>query len=100
MPYCIECGASVDEVNSRCDTCRGNGTKNITAVRSPDEWRTYWEEQRAHGRAVPVVVVDFDMSFGNMVRFLVKLAIAAIPAAIIIGVIWAVIAVILLGMTS
>jgi hypothetical protein len=31
-----------------------------------------------------VTVVDFDMSFGKMVTFLVKLAIAAIPAAIIL----------------
>lgn len=31
-----------------------------------------------------VTVVDFDMSFGKMVVFLVKLAIAAIPAAIIL----------------
>ncbi len=31
-----------------------------------------------------VVVVDVDMKFGTMVFFLVKLAIAAIPAAIIL----------------
>jgi hypothetical protein len=39
-----------------------------------------------------VVVVDFDMSIGNMVAFLIKLAFAAIPAAVIIGVLFAVIA--------
>lgn len=32
-----------------------------------------------------VVVTDFDMSFGNMVGFMVKATIAAIPAAIILG---------------
>jgi hypothetical protein len=31
-----------------------------------------------------VTVVDFDMSFGHLVMFFVKAAIAAIPAAIIL----------------
>lgn len=43
------------------------------------------EEQR-------VVVVDVNMKFGTMVAFLVKLAIAAIPAAIILFVIGAAVA--------
>lgn len=34
-----------------------------------------------------VVVVDVDMKFGTMVFFLVKLAIASIPAAIILFVV-------------
>ena len=32
-----------------------------------------------------VIVTDFDMSFGNMITFMVKLAIAAIPAALILA---------------
>ncbi|WP_301361840.1 hypothetical protein [Stutzerimonas nitrititolerans] len=34
--------------------------------------------------ARPVVVIDINMSFGAMVRFMVKWAIATIPAAIIL----------------
>ena len=34
-----------------------------------------------------VIVVDFDMSFGQMVMFMVKWAIAAIPAAILLAII-------------
>ncbi|MBK3797540.1 hypothetical protein CXF92_18525 [Pseudomonas sp. Choline-3u-10] len=34
--------------------------------------------------AQPVVVVDVNMSFGAMVRFMVKWALAAVPAAIIL----------------
>lgn len=34
-----------------------------------------------------VVVVDLDMELGTMIWFLVKLAIAAIPAACIVGVV-------------
>jgi hypothetical protein len=39
-----------------------------------------------------VVVVDVNMKFGTMVMFMVKLAIAAIPAAIILVLIGAAIA--------
>lgn len=42
-----------------------------------------------------VVVTDFDMSFGNMVGFMIKAAIAAIPALFILGVIGTVVGVFL-----
>lgn len=38
--------------------------------------------------AQAVVIVDFNMSFGAMVRFMVKWALAAIPAAIILFIIF------------
>ncbi len=47
-----------------------------------------------------VVVVDVNMKFGSMVFFLVKLAIAFIPAAIILTIIGAVIVAVLGGMFS
>ena len=47
-----------------------------------------------------VVVVDVNMKFGSMVVFLVKLAIAFIPAAIILTIIGAVIALVLGGLSS
>jgi hypothetical protein len=37
---------------------------------------------------MPVVVVDVDMSMWSMIVFLVRLAIAAIPAAIIIAIVY------------
>lgn len=37
-----------------------------------------------------VVVTDFDMPFGSMVNFIFKWALAAIPAAILLGIIGAV----------
>lgn len=45
-----------------------------------------------------VVVVDVNMKFGTMVVFLVKLAIAAIPAAIILFFIGAAIAMVFGGL--
>jgi hypothetical protein len=37
----------------------------------------------------PVVVVGFDMPFWPLVRFLIKLAIASIPAGLVIALIYA-----------
>lgn len=37
-----------------------------------------------HKGASPVVIVDFNMSFGSMVVFMIKWALAAIPAMIIL----------------
>jgi hypothetical protein len=47
-----------------------------------------------------VVVVDVNMRFGTMVVFLVKLAIAAIPAAIILTLIGAAIVLVFSGMLT
>lgn len=41
----------------------------------------------ADPKPVRVTVVDFDVSFGQMIWLLVKLALAAIPALFILGVI-------------
>lgn len=45
-----------------------------------------------------VVVTDIDMKFGTMVWFLVKLAIASIPAALILLIFGAIVAVIIGGL--
>ena len=39
-----------------------------------------------------VVVTDVDMPFGSMVVFMIKWALAAVPAVIILAVIWAMVA--------
>lgn len=43
-----------------------------------------YEVNPAAAAPTRVTVVDFDMSFGHLVMFFVKAAIAAIPAAIIL----------------
>lgn len=42
------------------------------------------QQRRAPTSAQPVVIVDFNMSFWSMVQFMVKWALAAIPAALIL----------------
>jgi hypothetical protein len=44
--------------------------------------------------ATPVVVIGFDMPFWPLVRFLVKLAIASIPAGLIIALFYVMLALI------
>ena len=46
----------------------------------------------------PVSVVDFDIPFWSMVRFLIKFAIAAIPATIILAIISALVFAVLSAM--
>ena len=49
----------------------------------------------------PVVVTGFDMPFWPLVKFLIKLAIASIPASIVIGIVYVVAAtVVALVMTA
>ena len=45
-----------------------------------------------------VVITDIDMTIGTMCRFMVKWAIAAIPASIILAVIWLIVAAVCLGL--
>ena len=47
------------------------------------ESSSHAKKEREH-----VVVTDFDMPFGSLVGFMVKAAIAAIPAAIIIAIVY------------
>lgn len=50
------------------------------------------------GYAPRVVVTDIDMTIGAMCRFLVKWAIASIPAILILAFIWVLVAVVLGGL--
>jgi len=47
-----------------------------------------------------VVVMDIKMPFGSMVAFMVKWAIASIPAMIILGVLWWLVMIVLMGVSG
>lgn len=57
-----------------------NSGKKVAAITKAD----------LEDRPKEVKIVDMEMSFGNMIVFMVKWAIASIPALIILGVIFAV----------
>lgn len=67
---CYECKAKVSDNAAACPHCG--------AVSQSDD-------------AMPVIVTDMDMRISSMIWFLLKAAIAAVPAAIIIYTAWAII---------
>ena len=69
---CPECATAVSSLAPHCPHC-GYPVKEPPIPMQSDE--------------MGVVVTDFDMSFGNLVGFLVKIVIAAIPAMIILFII-------------
>ena len=90
MPYCISCGESAEQVNSTCDQCETRKMQTVAA----EAKRAVVTEARRNGGvannsqwAREVVVTDFRMSFGSMVAFMVKFALASIPAFAILYVI-------------
>ena len=89
MPYCISCGESVEQVNSTCDQCE-LGTSQAVAVEAR---RAVAAKEKRNGEAAnglrtrEVVVTDFKMSFGSMIIFTVKFALASIPAFVILYVV-------------
>lgn len=85
---CVSCGVNYEG--------HARHQANAAAQRAADQKRNangpvahVRQAMADHRGATPVVIVDFEMGFGSMVRFLVKLAFAAIPAAIIVALIWA-----------
>lgn len=102
--YCEDCGASLENAEVEAD--------DTERLRMPD---TQSEESRSGGLRPPemfgydhsasgssgpqdVVVRDIQMGFGSMVEFMVKWAIATIPALIILTLIGWAIAAFLLGL--
>jgi hypothetical protein len=81
LATCSKCGDLFSAESGSCPTCRYPRTGDEAIVM-----------RGASAPKVPtsVVVTDFDMPFGSMVSFMVRWAIAAIPAVIILFVIFAV----------
>jgi hypothetical protein len=52
---------------------------------------------RAPVTSKQVIVVDIDIPFGRLVSILVKVAIAAVPAAIIVAIFWFILAAFIAG---
>lgn len=67
---CYECKAKVSDKAAACPQCG--------AVSQSDD-------------AIPVIVTDMDMKISSMIWFLLKAAVAAVPAAIIIYTAWTII---------
>lgn len=85
---CIKCGKPIWGTAQTCPRCSAP-VGELSGERQEQEKveRAYIETQ-VKARAQEVVVTDINMPFGSMVGFMVKWAIAAIPALIILAVLW------------
>lgn len=67
---CADCGAQISKKAAACPACGAPG---------------------GFASAQRVIVRDINMEFGTMIAFMVKAAFAAIPALVILALVWAVI---------
>ena len=75
-----------------CPKCKGNHPKNINECPLCGyKGKSFWTGREKGGKEITgnneVIITDIRMSFLSMVVFMVKWAIATIPAAIILAVI-------------
>lgn len=93
---CSRCGDLYSNGGAACPTCQTprSGTEIVT-IRGNDGAAP---GAASSGLPQHVVVTDFDMPFGSMVTFMVKWAIAAIPAVIILFIVFAIAGAMLGGM--
>lgn len=80
-PACgIEYAAAIRERVQQSQHTRQAAEQQMSASPAPHVKRAIME----HRGAQPVVVLDVNMSFGSMVVFMIKWALAAIPAMLIL----------------
>lgn len=92
--YCVVCGSSLK--NARLSEpglqspsrSTSSQTPSAAVVPTPSASAGAGITYKTYAGTSDVVIVDFNMPFVSMVTFLVKLALAAIPAAIILSVIY------------
>ncbi len=102
---CVHCGKLFQPTNSMitiCPSCR-SAVVTATAVDGPTQASPKTSATTSNPTVVQVPVlshvkvIDIDMPFGSMVSFMVKWAIASIPAFIILFVIWFIASSVLFG---
>lgn len=83
---CSSCNINYSEYQAKVERQREERKAEAAAREKVPPYMR--EINASYPGAQPVVVVDLNMSFGAMVRFMVKWAVAAIPAAIILFVLF------------
>ena len=75
-----------------------NGQPNVPPHVKLAQEKAEWDaKQMEKEKSQYVVVTDIDIPFTKLVGFLVKLAIAAVPAGIIVGIFWMILAAMFFG---
>ena len=87
MKPCPHCGGQLQDDSQFCRHCMTNLAGTAAVLIPPVT-------------ATRVSVIDVDMPFGSMVKFMIKWALAAIPAVIILFIVGAILAGILAGVAG
>ena len=75
-----------------------NGAPEIPSHIKLAQEKAEWDaKQKTKEKSQYVIVTEIDIPFTKLVGFLVKLAIAAVPAGIIVGIIWIILAAVFFG---
>jgi hypothetical protein len=72
----------------------------VSARLAQDKARWDAAQQEKKKSQQKVVITEIDIPFTNLVSFLIKLAIAAIPAGIIVAIIWLFVSAVIFGIIS
>ncbi len=70
---------------------------HIKLAQEKAEWDA---KQREKAKSIYVVITDIDIPFTKLIAFLVKLSIAAVPAAIIAAFVWMILTAVLVGIVA
>lgn len=84
--FCSACGQQNYISAASCHSCHKlfMDAQNIKFKESDSEWDPSMNVPDFRQKPLRVVVIDFDMKFGSMITFMIKWAIAAIPAMFIL----------------
>jgi|GEM_PF-1525389 len=97
---CNKCGAANPDGENYCGTCgaplakpQSNAADSYLPIaeqypkNTAPQHRSIQQPDRIPERT-RVVIADFDMPFGSLVNFMVKVALASIPASIVVAIIY------------
>jgi len=96
MIECGNCGATISITEKECPDCGiilfGNDTGQEPHVIKPkdnssqDKQYPVYKDNFSQDKPLPVFIVDFNIPFWSMVELMIKVAIASIPAIIILAI--------------
>lgn len=102
-PFCPNCTSKIPDGAASCPACQWDGSKPGAALLLEQESLAVPPKKKAtvierstvrilQDEPIPVELTDINVSFTTLVVFFVKIALAAIPAAFIVWVIYLLIA--------
>ena len=93
MATCKACGVEKAKfMSDLCENCNDNPAASNSEGASPPAAMAFGPEASPSTARLNVNLIDIEIPFWDLVVFLIKLSIAAIPATIVLSIIWAIVA--------